>query len=223
MYSNFILELEFKVDNGLNSGIQFRSNSFKDFKDGRVHGYQCEIDPSPRAWCAGIYDEGRRGWLYSLDKNPTAQTAFKDGDWNKVRIEAIGTNLRTWLNGIPCANILDNMTATGFIALQVHAIKDSTQVDKTVQWKNIRICTETPEKFAIPFNNEIFQANYIDNLVSDYEAKQGWKLLWDGKTTEGWRGAKLNTFPAGGWKIENGLLKVLNSGGGENRHNGTIG
>ena len=62
MYGDFILELEFKVDEGLNSGIQFRSNSFKDYKDGRVHGYQYEIDPSPRAWSGGVYDEGRRDW-----------------------------------------------------------------------------------------------------------------------------------------------------------------
>ena len=52
MYSIFILELEFKVDNRLNSGIQFRSNSLKEYQNGRVHGYQCEIDPSPRAWSA---------------------------------------------------------------------------------------------------------------------------------------------------------------------------
>jgi len=128
MYGDFILELEFKVDEGLNSGIQFRSNSFKEYNNGRVHGYQCEIDPSPRAWSAGIYDEGRRGWLYSLDKNPDAKKAFKAGVWNKVRIEAIGTSLRTWLNGIPCANVLDNMTATGFIALQVHQIEKPEQV-----------------------------------------------------------------------------------------------
>jgi len=222
LFGDFILELEYKVENGLNSGIQFRSNSFKDFKEGKVHGYQCEIDPSPRAWSSGIYDEGRRGWLYSMDKNPAAQTAFKANDWNKVRIEAIGTNLRTWLNGIACANILDNMTATGFIALQVHSIHDSALIGKTVQWKNIRIYTENPANYATPFNNEFYQANYIDNTISEYEAKQGWKLLWDGKTTEGWRGAKLPSFPTGGWKIENGLLMVSKSDGGESTNGGDI-
>ncbi|MCK5456991.1 MAG: DUF1080 domain-containing protein [Melioribacteraceae bacterium] len=62
-YGNFILELEFLVDDRMNSGIQIRSNSFEDYKNGRVHGYQVEIDPSDRAWSAGIYDEARRGWL----------------------------------------------------------------------------------------------------------------------------------------------------------------
>src|SRR5690606_35574088 len=53
-YGDFILELELKVDDAMNSGIQFRSASRPDFQDGRVHGYQMEIDPSPRAWSGGI-------------------------------------------------------------------------------------------------------------------------------------------------------------------------
>src|SRR5688500_10820565 len=57
LYENFILELEFKLDADMNSGIQFRSESKPEYKEGRVHGYQMEIDPSPRAWTGGIYDE----------------------------------------------------------------------------------------------------------------------------------------------------------------------
>ena len=68
-YKDFILEFEFKVDNSLNSGVQLRSESYKAYQNGRVHGYQFEIDPSPRAWCGGIYDEARRGWLYPLTLN----------------------------------------------------------------------------------------------------------------------------------------------------------
>jgi len=222
IFGDFILELEYKVEGDLNSGIQFRSNSFKDYNNGRVHGYQCEIDPSARAWSAGIYDEGRRGWLYPMEKNPSSKTAFKKDDWNKVRIEAIGTSIRTWLNGIPCANVLDNMTATGFIALQVHSIHKAEQVGKTIQWKNIRICTEGIEKIKTAYKKEIYQANCIDNSVSSEESEMGWKLLWDGKTTNGWRGAKLTTFPTGGWKIENGIMKVLNSTGGESTNGGDI-
>lgn len=222
MYGDFILEMEFKVDEGLNSGVQFRSNSLKEYNNGRVHGYQYEIDPSPRAWTGGIYDEGRRGWIYPVERNPNARAAFKAGEWNKLRIEAIGTSLRTWLNGIPVSDVVDNLTATGFIALQVHQIAKPEQVGKTVQWKNIRICTEKPEKYATKLKTEIFQANCIDNSISEREAKDGWKLLWDGKTTEGWRGAKLTTFPVGGWKIENGMLKVLKSDGGESTNGGDI-
>jgi len=157
-----------------------------------------------------------------MEKNPTAKTAYKAGEWNKVRIEAIGTTIHTWLNDIPCSNLIDNRTATGFIALQVHAINKPEDEGKTVQWKNIRICTTDVQKFSKPFPAEIFQAYCIDNSLSDAERATGWKLLWDGKTTEGWRGAKGTTFPEKGWAIENGTLKVLNSTGGESTNGGDI-
>ena len=50
-------------------------------------------------------------------------------------------------------------------------------------------------------------AQVKDNTLTPAEQREGWKLLWDGKTTEGWRGAKIATFPQAGWKIENGILK----------------
>ncbi len=121
-YGDFILEFEFKVDEGLNSGVQFRSIADKKIMDGRVHGYQFEIDPSSRAWTGGVYDEAGRGWLYDLTRYPSAQKAFKNGTWNKARIEAVGEHIRTWVNGVPCANVLDNAVSSGIIALQVHGI-----------------------------------------------------------------------------------------------------
>ena len=84
-YSDFILEYEAKIDPILNAGVQIRSLSKADYRDGRVHGYQIELDPSKRAWTGGIYDEARRGWLYNLECNPKAKDAFKQGDWNKFK------------------------------------------------------------------------------------------------------------------------------------------
>src|SRR5690606_11253296 len=49
-YGDFILDLEFKVAPTMNSGIQIRSDSSADYNNYRVHGYQVEIDPAPRAW-----------------------------------------------------------------------------------------------------------------------------------------------------------------------------
>ncbi len=207
MYGDFILEFDFKVDNGLNSGVQFRSNSFKDHMDGRVHGYQFEIDPSPRGWTGGIYDEARRGWLYPVDYNPEGQKAFKNGEWNTARIEAIGSSIRTWVNGIPCADLLDNTTLSGFIALQVHSIGNADMEGKTVAWRNIRILTEDLERFKTPENKKIMQINTIANTISEREAADGWKLLWDGKTTQGWRGAKQDKFPTTR-PYKNFILKV---------------
>ncbi len=222
MYGDFILEFDFKVDDGLNSGVQFRSNSFKEFKNGTVHGYQFEIDPSQRAWTGGIYDEARRGWLYPMTYNPEGQTAFKNNEWNTARIEAVGNSIRTWVNGIQCSELLDDVTQTGFIGLQVHAIYSKDHEGKTVSWRNIRIMTENIEQFKSPENESIVQINTIANTISEREAEEGWKLLWDGKTTNGWRGAKLDKFPEKGWSIEDGILKVHKSGGGESTNGGDI-
>jgi len=135
-FGNFILELEFLVDETMNSGIQIRSNSISEYKDGRVHGYQVEIDPSKRSWTAGIYDEAGRGWLYDLRLNEPARKAFKHKEWNVLHIEAIGSSFRTWLNGVPAANLIDEMTKEGFIGLQVHSLPEA---GVKVRWRNIRI------------------------------------------------------------------------------------
>lgn len=156
-YSDFVLELEFKVDPDLNSGVQIRSLVFDHEttvsipdRDGntqerqipadRVHGYQIEIDPSSRAWTGGIYDEARRGWLYNLENDETARRAFRQGEWNTFRIEAIGSSIKTWVNGIPAADLTDDMTLSGLIALQVHGVGNRLErVGKQIQWRNIRI------------------------------------------------------------------------------------
>ncbi len=220
-YGDFILEFEFKVDDGLNSGVQFRSNSLADYQQGRVHGYQFEIDPSERAWTGGVYDEARKGWLYTMNANPPAKAAFRNGEWNTARIEAIGHRIRTWVNGLLCADLLDNTTPTGFIALQVHSIGNEALEGKTIAWRNIRILTEDPHRYAMP-GDAAPQINAVANTISEQEAAEGWTLLWDGKTTNGWRGAKLDHFPETGWSIEDGVLKVHKSTGAESAHGGDI-
>jgi len=135
-YGNFVLELDFKVDSELNSGVQIRSESRPDFRNGVVHGYQVEIDPSARAWTGGIYDESRRGWLKDLKANEPARKAFKAGEWNHFRIEARGDSIKTWLNGVPAADLKDDKTLRGFIALQVHGGKTA---GLEVRWRQIRL------------------------------------------------------------------------------------
>lgn len=221
-YGDFIFEFDFRVSDGINSGVQFRSESLKNYGNGRVHGYQFEIDPSPRAWTGGIYDEARRGWLYPLTLNPQGQKAFRNGEWNHARIEAVGHRIRTWVNGIPCADILDDMTPTGLIALQVHGIHSKDDEAKIMAWKNLRIVTKDVEKYVSPDDPGVSQYNCIPNTLSDREQADGWKLLWDGKTTNGWRGAKLTTFPSKGWEIKDGELTVLEGNGGESTNGGDI-
>ncbi len=144
-YGNFAFTCEFKVHPLLNSGIQIRSNSLADYKNGRVHGYQAEIDASDRSWTAGIYDEGRRGWLDNHDGNRAARFAFKQNGWNQLFVLAQGDSIRTWLNGVPAADLTDDMTAEGFIALQVHGV-GGRQDPLEVRWRNLKICEVANEK-----------------------------------------------------------------------------
>lgn len=222
-YGDFILELEFKVHPLLNSGIQIRSESKADYYDGAVHGYQVEIDPSKRAYTGGIYDESRRGWIYPLSDNPDGRNAFKQGQWNHLHIEAIGSEIRVWLNGVNTANIYDDLTTEGFIALQVHSIGSETHLEgKEDRWRNLRIKTTDFENDRWEMSPAVYENNFIPNTLTTTEQQNGWRLLWDGKTTKGWRSAKSNTFPEKGWNIKNGELTVLNNDGQESANGGDI-
>jgi hypothetical protein len=162
-YGDFVFTCEFKVDAGLNSGVQFRSQVFEepieiDLGDGqtrsvpadRVHGYQCEIDcgDNPgRMWTAGVYDEARRGWLYPGPKGGDGEAFTAQGvrivkrdGWNTFRIECRGDSIKTYVNGELRADFEDNMTTKGVIALQVHGVGDNPdRVGKQVRWRNLRI------------------------------------------------------------------------------------
>lgn len=218
-YSDFIMELEMLLVDDFNSGIQFRSESRPDHMNGRVHGYQCEVDPSPRAWSAGIYDEARRGWLYPVDLNPEAKSAFKKNDWNHYRIECIGPDIKTYLNGVQVAHLIDDMTPEGFIALQVHSIRDESEAGRQIKWRNIRI--RTTNLHTSP-NQGIYVVNMIPNYLSDAEKEQGYKLLFDGKTTDSFRSVKGDEFPARGWEVKDGTLTVMATGGNPELKGGDI-
>lgn len=218
-YGDFILEFEFKLDDQMNSGVQFRSESKPEYMNGRVHGYQFEIDPSPRAWTAGIYDEARRDWLYTMDYNPDVKPLFHLHQWNKARIECIGNSIRTFLNGKPAANLVDDMTKEGFIALQVHQIGKPEDAGRKIYWKNIRIQTTNLKPSPL---DEVFVVNLLPNNISEQEKKNGVKFLWDGKTTTGWCGVYKDHFPEKGWEIKDGVLSVLPSDGKESTNGGDI-
>ncbi len=218
-YSDFIMEYELKVDTSMNSGVQIRSHSKPEYNNGRVHGYQVEIDPSGRQWSGGIYDEAGRGWLYNMENNPQGKKAFKNNQWNKYRVEAIGHTLRTWVNGIPTAHVVDDKEASGFIAFQVHSIGANKTPGTQVKWRNIYIATENLK--PSPYDN-IFVVNLVANNLSPQEQKNGYSLLWDGKTSNGWKSARQDGFPSQGWEMKDGLLSVQKANGAESRNGGDI-
>ena len=223
-YGDFILEYEMKMDRGLNSGVQFRSTSHRPDGTARVNGYQVECDDhADRPWVGGIYEEAARGWLYPMAYNQKAHKVFKPGEWNQFRIEAIGNSIRTYINGVSFANLVDDERPEGFIALQVHGIGDREQLaGKEIRWRNIRILTEGLENARHTDIKLSPEVSYLKNQLTEKQVKKGWKLLWDGKTTEGWRGAKLEGFPEKGWTVEDGILRVEKSGGAESAHGGDI-
>ncbi len=222
-FGDFILEFEAKTDPRLNTGVMVRGLSRPDYRNGVVHGYQVEIDPSPRGWSGGVYDEQRREWLNNLVRNDAARAAFRPGDWNRFRVEAIGNRIRTFVNGVPAANLVDDMTARGFIGFQVHSVANDPQNEGLeVRFRNIRVLTSNPQAAATPLDPAAEEYNYLPNHLTEAQRAQGWRLLWDGATTNGWKGATSDGFPQRGWSIKDGTLNVDASTGGESTNGGDI-
>ena len=163
-YGDFILEFEVKCDPKLNSGVQIRSQiaekemvfvfrgrngepATRKIPEDRVYGYQVEIASSPGN-SGGIYDEARRGFfLAGVGDSPGAASALKNNQWNKYRIECRGSSIKTWINGIACADLKDSMDARGIIGLQVHGVGRDFQPYE-VRWRNIRIRELSPDEVA---------------------------------------------------------------------------
>jgi len=128
-YDDFELSVDFKQEANGNSGIFFRSTV-----DGtKVSGWQVEVAP-PENHSGGIYESYGRGWLIQPDLEK--DIALKMGEWNTMKIVAIGSKVTTWLNGTEMIQIADKKIGEGkgAIALQIH---DGGGIK--VRWKNIRI------------------------------------------------------------------------------------
>nr|WP_295924261.1 DUF1080 domain-containing protein [uncultured Dyadobacter sp.] len=211
-FGDFILELEVSIDTTMNnSGIQFRSLSNIDYLNYRLHGYQMEVDPKPQRWSGSIYDEARRGWLYTTELNLPSKTAFKNNAWNHYRIECFGTSNRTWVNGVPVSHLIDDETVKGMIGLQLHSNNPNDPIppgDHQIRFKNIRIKTKNIQPSP---PDDVFIVNLIPNDLSGAEKRAGYSLLFDGKTANGLSGAGNAKFPDSDWVIQNGTLTIKES------------
>ena len=149
-FSDFELEFEVLCDDELNSGVQIRSHVYKEDTPqesnpnrkraaGEVYGYQCEIAEHSTGTAGNFWDEARRTkWLDDWSDKPEAKKAFRNGEWNRYRIVARGDHIRSWVNGVACADFHDDADASGFIGLQVHSIRKGTGPFE-VRWRNIRL------------------------------------------------------------------------------------
>jgi hypothetical protein len=192
-YSDFIFEVEVKMPEGhCNSGFMFRSHKSKN----KMFGYQAEVDPSGRKWSGGLYDEGRRGWFISPNRDHAksneakeksiaafrerAGECFKRHEWNKYRIECRGDHIRISVNGVTTTDIHDKKDAKGYIALQHHGEKG-----KTYRFRNIRIMELTGQTTAA--------------------CSSEWTSLFASGDFSNW--TKINGAPVGaGWSIDNGII-----------------
>lgn len=149
-FADFELEFDVLCDKPLNSGVQIRSHVYEQDtpqpsnpkrirKAGEVFGYQCEITEASKGVSGNFWDEGRHTkWWDDFANKPAAQSAFKDGQWNHYRIVAQGDHIRSWINGVACADFRDKLDASGFLGLQVHGIKKDAGPYQ-VRWKNLRL------------------------------------------------------------------------------------
>jgi hypothetical protein len=113
------------------------------------------------------------------------------------------------------------MTPAGFIGLQVHSIPDDSAMAGLKDcWKNIRVITTDVVQYRTPIELAVINT---DNRLTKQETDQGWKLLFDGKSTTGWRRAYHDSFPDHGWQVKDGVLKVLASEGADNNQASAIG
>lgn len=125
-YSDFIFTAELYWEVDCNSGIMFRAQRKPGKKFENVYGPQCEMEGfrKKRGWSGGIYGQGAGGWFYPLWLEAHAEARakhLKENDWNRVTIQAIGKEVKTWVNGRPAAFWIDEEYGKGYIALQMHS------------------------------------------------------------------------------------------------------
>lgn len=134
-YSDFEFEAQVMLpaEGKANSGIMFRCH----VKKNKVFGYQAECDPTDRAWSGGLYDEGRRKWLYPTKTEEGKKIKLvkaPKGEWISYKIKCVGEQLQIWVDGKQTTDYKDDLDAKGYIGLQHHGEKG-----QTYRFRNIRI------------------------------------------------------------------------------------
>ena len=121
------------------------------------------------------------------------------------------------------SRLVDDVTADGFFGLQVHGIGGNMgEVGYSVSWRDPRVLTEAVAKHRLVPDPRVPEISYLPNTLTDWQRDHGWRLLWDGHSTAGWRGAKRSDFPPSGWTIRDGVLTVEATDGGESTGPGDL-
>ncbi len=145
-YGDFELELEVKLhDTDLNSGVQIRTALTRSNEKGQtresIHGPQVDLGKSPGR-SGHIFNQGNGAWI-TPPKDLTRNELMVDGQWNKLRVLAVGPRIQTWINSKQVADVANNETyanyPSGVIALQVHGVKNSPEKARHVSFRSIRV------------------------------------------------------------------------------------
>jgi hypothetical protein len=145
-YGDFELELEVKLhDTDLNSGIQIRTQLTRTNDAGKVrpsvHGPQVDVGKSPGR-SGHIFNQGNGAWI-TPKENLIRNELMVNGQWNKLRVLAVGPRIQTWVNGKQVADVADDEAyatyPSGVIALQVHGVKKSPEKARHVSFRSIRV------------------------------------------------------------------------------------
>ncbi len=128
-YKNFVLTLEFQQEANGNSGVFFRSS----IEGTKISGWQVEVAP-PGNDTGGIYESYGRGWLEQIPEEK--EDILNMGEWNQMRIEVNGDQVKTYLNDELMVDLEDEKIgqANGSIALQIH---DGGGIK--VRWRNLMV------------------------------------------------------------------------------------
>jgi hypothetical protein len=145
-YGDFELQLEVKLhDTDLNSGVQIRTHLTRTSDDGKVrprlHGPQVDIGKSPGR-SGYIFNQGNGAWI-TPEEDLVRNETMTNGEWNKLRVLAIGPRIQTWINDEQVGDVANDEAykkyPSGVIALQVHGVKRSPEKARHVSFRSIRI------------------------------------------------------------------------------------
>ena len=148
-YGDFELEFEVKLhDLDLNSGVQIRTSLIRVNERGderpSVHGPQVDLGKSPGR-SGYIYNQGNGGWI-TPEEDMVRNSLMINGEWNKVRVLAIGPKIQTWINGEQVSDLtvpsdIHERYSKGVIALQAHGVKNPEEKTRHVSFRSVRVRT----------------------------------------------------------------------------------